>query len=347
MSLQADFYLELDAFHLEVRLEADSRRLALLGASGSGKSAVLRCIAGTLTPDEGHILLDGQPLFDSARRINLPPQRRQMGFLFRRGALFPHMTVEQNIAAAVPNRAEREKTVGEYLRKFRLEEAAKKRPRDLDPMERQRTALARLMASEPSAILLDEPLSAPDSFLKFRLEQELADALEHFGGPVIWASHDRGEVYRNCRYACVLDAGVSQEVVSVEGLLAHPGTESAARLSGCKNFVDAIARGSAVYLPKWGVTLRCAYPLPPFLWRIGVRAHQIRLSEPDRVNAFAVTAVRVVEDVDRMIVLCRPDGAAQDAPLLRMELEKDEWIAAPNKRRFTVSIGPQDILLLR
>ena len=347
MELRADFVKQMKDYRLEVRLDAAEAPLALLGASGSGKSAVLRCIAGTMTPDEGRIILDGEALFDSTRHINLPPHKRRIGFLFRRYALFPHMTVQQNIAVSVRHADARERVTEEQLHTFRLDNAAAHYPRQLSDEERLRTALARILASEPEALLLDEPLAAPDSYLKFHMEQIIADTLSGFGGPVIWASHDRGEVYRNCRYVCVLDQGHSQEIVSAEGLLAHPGTESAARLSGCKNFVNAAPRGNSIYIAQWGVTLRCAYPIPPFLWRIGIRAHQVRVSEPDRVNAFAVTVEKVIEDVSSMIVLLRPNGADWDAPLLRMEMDKNDWIALPDKRRLTVAIGPQDILLLR
>ena len=346
--MKVDIVKQMENFRLEVQMEAGREPVALLGGSGSGKSDVLRCIAGTLTPDEGRILLNGKTFFDSSRHINIPPQRRQIGLLLQSHALFPHMTVRQNIAVSVRRKDRRVPETMEKLHQFHLEEDADKYPRQISVVQRQRTALARIFASEPSMLLLDEPLAALDSYLKSQLEAELQECLSGFEGPVLWASHDRGEIYRNCRYVCVLDHGMSQEPVTVAGLIAHPGTESAARLSGCKNFIDAVARGNNnIYLPKWGVTLRCAYPLPPFLWRVGIRAHQVHLSEPEHINAFAVDVVRTVEDVSIMILLLRPSGAALDAPLLRMELEKSDWLSVPDKRHLTVSIGPQDILLLR
>ena len=108
-----------------------------------------------------------------------------------------------------------------------------------------------------------------------------------------------------------------------------------------------MARDSSVFLPDWGVTLRCAYPLPPFLWRVGIRAARVRLSEPGRINAFSVTVIRVMEDIASITVLLRPSGAREGAEPLRMKLEKSDWLAVPDKRHLTVAIGPQDILLLR
>ncbi|MBR4211504.1 MAG: ATP-binding cassette domain-containing protein, partial [Oscillibacter sp.] len=230
MKLRVDIIKTVGSLRLDAQLEAGEGTLALLGATGSGKTAILRCIAGLSDPDEGRIMLDGEPLFDSYRHVSLPPQKRKIGFLTPGYALFPHLTVQGNIAAAVEAKPDRERVSVDALRRFRLVDAADKKPRQLSELERQRTALARLWASHPSAVLLDEPRSALDSFLKFGLEQELSDFVRGFDGPVIWASHDRGEVYRNCPSVCVLENGVSQEVISAERLLNHPGTEGAARL---------------------------------------------------------------------------------------------------------------------
>ncbi|MBQ9493510.1 MAG: ATP-binding cassette domain-containing protein [Oscillibacter sp.] len=348
MKLRVDIVKIVGNFRLDVQLEAgEGGALALLGASGSGKSTALRCIAGLTEPDEGRIMLDGEPLFDSFRHINVPARKRRIGLLLPGYALFPHLTVRRNIAAAVESRADRERVAEDFLRRFRLTEAADKKPRQLSELERQRTALARLSASHPSALILDEPLSTLDSFLKSGVEQELSDFLDGFDGPVVWASHDRGEVYRNCSYVCVLENGASQEIISAERLLNHPGTEGAARLSGCKNIIGAIPRHNAVFIPEWGVTLRSAYPIPPLLNRVGIRAHQVRISEPALVNAFEAAVEQVIEDVSSTIVLLRPSGAAENAPLLRMEIDSATWRTTPDQRHVTVAIGPQDVLLLQ
>ena len=162
MSLCVEIQKRLGDFQLDVQFEAHQEPLALLGASGCGKSVTLRCIAGILTPDTGKIVLDGAVLYDSTAHINLPPQRRNVGYLFQQYALFPNMTVRQNIAAAVRNRGRRAAEVTEKLRRFRLEEVADRRPAQLSGGQQQRTALARILASEPGMILLDEPFSALD-----------------------------------------------------------------------------------------------------------------------------------------------------------------------------------------
>ena len=218
MSLSVAIRKRLGDFSLDVQFEAGDTPLALFGASGCGKSVTLKCIAGILRPDEGRITLDGRVLFDSAAGIDLPPQQRHVGYLFQQYALFPNMTVRQNIAAAVRRNDRRETLVRDLLHRFRLEDKASLRPRQLSGGQQQRTALARILASEPSAILLDEPFSALDSYLRSQLEVELAEFLSDFGGPLLWVSHDRGEVLRNCPAICVMEHGRSQPVTTAQDL---------------------------------------------------------------------------------------------------------------------------------
>lgn len=347
MSLTVDIRKQLGAFSLRVGFQAENETLALLGASGCGKSVTLKCIAGILRPDAGHIELDGQVLFDSARNIDLPPQRRNVGYLFQQYALFPNMTVRQNVAAAVREKARREEIVSEKLRQFRLEGVADQRPRQLSGGQQQRAALARILASNPRAILLDEPFSALDSYLKYQLELELADTLGNFPGTVLWVTHDRGEAWRNCRRVCMVDGGASQPVRTMAELFADPGTESAARLSGCKNYVSVQSDGRRIRIPDWGITLACVRSVPEGTATLGIRSHQIRAAAPGQENAFDCRVERVIDDVFSTIVLLRPVGAAPDAPPLRMELEKAAWAAlAPESGQLTVAVAPENLLVL-
>lgn len=345
MALAVDIRKRLGNFSLDVRFETESGPLALLGASGCGKSLTLRCIAGILTPDEGEILLDGEPLYDSARGVNLPPQRRGVGYLFQQYALFPHMTVRQNIAAAIGDRGRRREETAELLRRFRLEDAAEKRPFQISGGQQQRTALARILAARPRVILLDEPLSALDVFLRRQVEEELVQALEDFPGPVVWVTHDRGEACRNCPRACVLDRGRSQPARAMEDLLACPGTLAAAKLSGCENFPLALPRDTAVFLPQWGVLLECGRAVPESLGRIGLRAESVR-PEEGAGNAVPCRVVRAVRDLDGMMVRLRPEGGEEDAPPLLMKLPAARWEPLAGRERLTVSIAREDVLFL-
>lgn len=195
--------------------------------------------------------------------------------------------------------------------------------------------------------MLDEPFSALDSYLKWDLELKLSDFLENFSGPILWVSHDRGEVFRNCKRVCVLDQGSSQGTFTLRQLFHEPETEAAARLSGCKNIVEAVPAGSAVTLPAWGLTLNCGKPVPADICQAGIRARHVMTVPEGTPDAFYCTVERVIQDVFTTIVLLRPEGAASGAPLLRMELERDDWRRLNRPEGLWIAIQPRDILLLK
>ena len=264
MSLVVDIKKDFGRFRLDVEFEAGSGEVTgLLGASGCGKSVTLNCVAGIEKPDEGRIVLDGRVLFDSERRIDLTPQRRRVGYLFQNYALFPNMTLAQNIAVGLRDRAKRRETVERLVKSFYLEGCEGKYPRQLSGGQQQRAALARILASEPEVLMLDEPFSALDSYLKWQVELELAELLERFPGPVLFVTHDRDEVRRLCGRVCVLDNGRSQAAQSVGELFDSPRTLSACLLSGCKNITRArrVSEKRIVAL-DWGVELEVEQELP-------------------------------------------------------------------------------------
>ncbi len=312
MSLSVDIEKKLGGFHLRAKFEAEEGATALLGASGSGKSLTLQCIAGIMTPDRGRIALGERVLFDSERGIDHTPQQRRVGYLFQQYALFPHMTVGQNILCALRGgtRAARRAALAEKLRAFRLEGLEKQYPAQLSGGEQQRVALARILCSEPEAILLDEPFSALDSFLKWELERELGELLAEFRGPIVWVSHDLGECRRNCRSVCVLEHGAAGEMTTMEELLRRPATVGAARLTGCRNFLRAEAREGGVFLPEWGLTL----PVETNGRRVST------LAVPDDAialgGALRFAVVRVRHDVGHELAFLCPEGAGEGAPLL-------------------------------
>ena len=207
-------------------------------------------------------------------------------------------------------------------------------------------ALARILASEPRAILLDEPFSALDSFLKWNLEMELTEVLDSFAGPAIWVSHDRGEAFRNCRWVCVMDQGKTLPAQAMDELFFSPGTEAAARLTGCKNYARAITNGNTVTLPEWGIALRCAEKAGSMVQCVGIRAHSVRPATLGEENAFSCTVERIIQDVFSTIILLRPVGATQEAPLLWMEMDKNNGQKIHNSRTLTVAVAPQQIMLL-
>lgn len=203
----------LGSFTLDVKFETEDGVLALLGASGCGKSMTLKCIAGIEKPDSGRITLNGHVLFDSEKNINLSPQKRRVGYLFQQYALFPNMTVYSNICAGARHipKSGRDAAVREMIERIRLSGLEGKKPFELSGGQQQRVALARILINEPRALLLDEPFSALDATLKWQLELELLETLSEYSGPTVYVSHDPDEVARLCSSVCALNNGKSGE----------------------------------------------------------------------------------------------------------------------------------------
>lgn len=187
-------------FDLSVQFRSNHRRMVIFGPSGAGKSLTLKAIAGLLKPDTGHVRLADTTLFDSAQGVNLAPQKRQVGYLFQDYALFPHLTVRQNIASALvkgwrnPTRQFTHPEVEYWLAAFHLEEQAAHFPEQLSGGQRQRTALARALVSHPRALLLDEPFAALDPALRVRMRSELDELQRRLDVPMILITHDVDDV---------------------------------------------------------------------------------------------------------------------------------------------------------
>jgi molybdate transport system ATP-binding protein len=188
------------SFALDVRFSSHAHRVVLFGPSGAGKTQTLKLIAGITRPDSGRVQVAGHNLYDSQRGVNLPAQQRRLGFVFQDYALFPHLTVRQNIAFARrrgwlnPGARQRDEVAERWIRDFHLEAVAGLYPTQLSGGQRQRTALARALAHEPAALLLDEPFAALDQRLRLRLRGELADLLVQVRLPMLLITHDEGDL---------------------------------------------------------------------------------------------------------------------------------------------------------
>lgn len=275
MAINVQVRKKLDSFLLDISFESKSKRIGILGASGCGKSMTLKSIAGIETPDEGRIEVEGRTLFDRERKVNLKPQKRNVGYLFQNYALFPTMNVEKNIAAGLKgSRQGSETRVRQMIEKFRLQGLEKRLPGQLSGGQQQRVALARIMAYEPDVILLDEPFSALDMYLRDQLQQELIQMLEDYEGTVIMVSHNRDEVYRFSQDLLIIDQGRIAAAGETKEIFRNPVSREAARLTGCKNFsrvrqIDA----HTLEVQDWGITLYIRGEIPDYTEWIGYRAH--------------------------------------------------------------------------
>lgn len=345
MSLSVHIEKQLGTFHLRVDFETDGGVLGLLGASGCGKSYTLKCIAGVETPDRGRIVLDGRVLFDAQQHINLPPQRRQVGYLFQNYALFPNMTVRQNILCGLRwerDRQRREQILDHYLDLLQLRGLERHRPHQLSGGQAQRVALARILVNQPKLLLLDEPFSALDAHLREKLQIQMQDLLRQFGKDVLLVTHSRDEAYHLCQRIAVLDEGRLLTLQDTKQLFANPGSIRAAELTGCKNIAAARKVGAyEVEVPAWGVRLRTAQPVGDRVQAVGIRAHYFH--EKARVNQFPVTFTGGMEEPFEMILEFRYPQQAPDADPLWWRVPKDKLVTP---RPQMLGIAPVNVLLL-
>ena len=343
MALSVDVEKSLGNFHLRVKFQAENEVLALLGASGCGKSMTLKCIAGIEKPDRGRIVLDGVTLFDSEKKIDLPPQKRRVGYLFQQYALFPNMTVWQNIACGVRDKSRRDAAIAEILSAMHLEGLEDKRPHQLSGGQQQRVALARILVNEPEVLLLDEPFSALDSHLRFQLEREVRQVIRRFGKTVILVSHDRDEVFRLSDSIAAMGSGTIESIGKKHDVFASPGTRGGAVLTGCKNISRAEAVDPThVRALDWDVSLQVSAD-PSDARYVGIRMHDIRVGGGE--NALDCLVTEEIENPFSYTVMLRREGS-QAPVLLGIELDKPTW-ASLRGPRLTVHLPPESILLLK
>ena len=349
MSIYVKIKKSLGNFNLDVEFEAENEVLALLGSSGCGKSMTLKCIAGVMKPDEGVIEADGITLYNSKKGICLPPQKRNMGYLFQNYALFPNMTVERNIKTVLRLRGA-ENEFDTLMNSFYIKGLEEHYPSQLSRGQQQRVALARMLASCPKVIMLDEPLSALDSYLRWQLEDELTKHLENFDGTTLYVSHNRDEVFRMCGKVCVIHRGKSEPLRLVRELFEAPGTLASSRLSGCKNHSAAKKLSdNSIEALSWKCVLLCSENASDKARYVGVRAHSIKPYMRDGANNIDGTVISVAEDLFSSCVIFIPEGVGDeisDKSFIRIECSKEEANGIKEGDKITVSIDPADIMVL-
>lgn len=313
-TLEVRIRRKLSEFTLNVDFSGGGR-IGILGASGCGKSMTLKSIAGIEKPDSGKIAIGGRVLYDSGNKINLKPQMRHVGYLFQNYALFPTMTVAQNIAAGISGtKAEKSERVAEMIRRFHLSDLEDRYPRNLSGGQQQRVALARLMATKPDMILLDEPFSAMDAYLRDQLQEQLSELLADYAGTVILVSHNRDEVYRFCSRVLIMDRGQVIRDGKTADVFEDPQVKAAARLTGCKNFSDLVRIDAHhAELTDWGTTIETVKEIPEEASCLGYRAHDfIPVWGENAPNSFRAEFATEAELPFEKNYYFRPQGVHQE-----------------------------------
>ncbi|HEY9808299.1 MAG TPA: molybdate ABC transporter permease subunit [Halomicronema sp.] len=351
--LKVEIEKELTGFSLKIAMNAGIETLGILGASGAGKSMILRCIAGLETPSQGKIILNNQVLFDSHQKINIPPHRRRVGIVFQNYALFPHLNVAQNIAFGLHNlpNNQRNQVVKQHITQMQLQGLEKRYPHQLSGGQQQRVALARALAIEPAALLLDEPFSALDTYLRHQLEKQLKEILINYQGVALFVTHNLEEAYRLCQNLMVVDGGKIAALAPKENILKHPSSYAVALLTGCKNFSRINKRSSdSVEALDWGCKLQVIEPVSESLIWVAIRAHHLILTDSfEGKNTFPCWLAQSSETPFRMTLYLKlhsPATHLQDYHL-QAEIYKEQWDKIKDKPLpWYVKLDPKRLILM-
>jgi ABC-type sulfate/molybdate transport systems ATPase subunit len=290
--LEVSLQKHLGPFHLDITFTTGQELTVLFGPSGSGKSLTLRALAGTDQPESGRILLDGTLLYDSTLGRHLAPQKRGIGYVPQQYALFPHLTVADNIAFGLTrlSRRTRAQRVAELLELFGLPGFERHLPRQLSGGQQQRVALARALAVQPRLLLLDEPFAALDGVLRDTLRQELAQVHARWGMTVLLVTHDLADVHALGQQILVYDRGRIIQQGTHEDVFLHPQTRRVAEFVHTRNILPAtVERPEAETLwLRWQGHVLAAPPralAPGTPVYLCVRPTQILIVRPERVTA--------------------------------------------------------------
>ena len=360
--LSVDIRLQLSEFALEVAWTADERVVALVGPSGSGKSLTLHGIAGLIRPDVGRIVVDQRSLFDSARHVEVPARARRIGYVFQGYALFPHLSVADNVAYGLKDhpRRERARRTAEVLERLGITDLARRFPGEISGGQQQRVALGRALAVNPALLLLDEPFSALDAPLRRRLRREIAQLMREWGIPTVVVTHDLADVAHLADRVVVYDQGRVLEAAPTADLFARPSSARVAELLGLRNLLWGTVVESTkdrITLNWQGQTLEAANTpalgfLPPTGARVPflVRPESVRLIRKDRPGPdperhMNVMAGDVVGELDEGAAWCllwrrSRDGTPADSHDLEIEIPKlvYELLQVARIRQWHVSI---------
>lgn len=346
MSLKVEISKQYKDFKLQVCIDNDNKAVGLLGASGCGKSLTLRCIAGLETPDQGKIILNGRVLFDSEKNINLPVGKRRTGMLFQNYALFPNMSVKENILIGIRDRSRSKKLLEKYVEMLQIGGVLEKYPHQISGGEQQRVAIARMLGNEPEVMMFDEPFSALDTYLKHQLELQLLELLRSYEGDLIMVSHNREELYTFCDLIAVVKQGSLIELGPKTDIFRNPTHLTTARLCGCKNISRAKKRSEhEVEALDWRMSLRTVQPVKDSIEYVGIRAHDlVPLDAPCEENCIPVTLLGISESTHEYHLFLQ--GKEMVNTNFTCVIGRQEWISTYKEKMPEFLFLPKDQLLL-
>ena len=354
MDLVVDIKKKYKDFKLEIEFQASQETMGILGASGSGKSMTLRSIAGIVTPDKGKIVLNGRTLFDSEKGINLSVQERRVGLLFQNYALFPNLTVRENIEFGIRKLSgqERLRRVEEKMAAMQISHLHDKYPYQLSGGEQQRTALARTLVTEPECLLLDEPFSALDNHIRGQLEKELLDIFASYDGVTLFVTHNLEECYRVSKNILVMDKGEALSCGCRDEVFLTPPNVKTAMLTGCKN-ISALGRinNKTVRAEEWGCNLEVGEQKIADSTHLGIREHHLTLVDNGKLpNTFPCWVSRVVEtpfSVTSFLKIDGSGGADRDYDI-QMEISKEAYtLQRGQPYPWYVQIKPEHLFFMK
>ena len=349
MAIQVNIEKNFKGFSLKTAFESTTSSTGILGASGSGKSMTLRCIAGIETPDKGKIVINGRMVFDSEKKINLKPQERRIGYLFQNYALFPTMTVKDNILCGYRGeKSQKEEKVRDYLKRYQLDWLDNRYPAQLSGGQQQRVALARMMIGEPEMILLDEPFSALDGYLKDVLQKDMQEFLQQYQGDMLMVTHSRDEAFRFCNELMLLREGKTLIFGNTRDLFEQPQLLEASRLTGCKNSSRIERMGDhEVFALDWGVSLHTAQKVEADMTHVAIRGHWIQPVQEAGKNCIAFETAEYVETTFEHQYLVRNPGMEEGAALWWMRPKEN--FRDPHEKNLPpyLYLPPEHLMLLK
>jgi molybdate transport system ATP-binding protein len=303
LTLDVAFDKRIGDFHLRARFAVGRELLVLFGHSGSGKSLTLKAIAGLLRPDAGRIAIGGVPVFDAARGIDVPPQQRGVGMVVQSYALFPHLTVRDNIAFGLDRlpKAERRARVDALLGLLGIAELAERRPEQISGGQAQRVALARALAPRPRLLLLDEPFSALDSAIRVGLRRELVRMKRELDLTIVFVTHDLREAHNLADRVAVFDRGQVLQTGTRDEVFERPASARVAELTEVRNIwhgrvLDAGEGGTVIDVGA--MTMRVSASLAPGTEvDLGIRPERVLLLRPDRPEGEGLRDTLVTADI--------------------------------------------------